>query len=173
MLVTRRAPLASTLSLALVLTVFAAVLGPGCGAALQSNEIRYTLHDAPTLVKDNGTIIVNKRQVGQILADGKVVDTRGRPLAWLRESDIRLRGGVVLDIREDAEGTVRLSRSAQEKANLVPVTYEVRKDGTMATTKGSRGLPVKGVQTSKNRRLVLLLLVLERNGIWPDHASKQ
>jgi len=167
MLVVHRASLLPRLLSVLVLAGSAGIAGSGCGAALQSNEIRYTLHEAPTLVKENGTVIVNKRQVGQVLTDGKVVDTRGRPLAWLGTNDIRLRGGIVLDIREDADGTVHLSKSAQEKAKLVPVTYEVRKDGTMASTKGARGLPVKGVQTSKNRRIVLLLLVLEQNRMWP------
>lgn len=149
--------------------VVASLIGAGCAsAALQSNEIRFSLNEAPILVKESGAIIVNKRQVGRLLADGKVVDSHNRPLAWLRDKDIRLRGGVTLEFREDAEGTVYLSETAQQKAQLKPVVYRIRTDGTMASTKNARGLPVRGAHTAKNRRIVLLLLLLSENSLWPS-----
>ena len=138
----------------------------GCGAALQSSEIKFTLHESPVLVKETGAIIVAKRQVGRALPDGKVVDSFKKPLAFLREDSIRIKGGIVVRIKEDSEGTVSLSKKALEKANLKPVRYSVRKNGTMASTKNARGIPIKGAHTVEKRRLILLLLLLTENEMW-------
>ena len=139
----------------------------GCStAALKSPEIRFELAETPVHVKESGAIIVNKRQVARLLEDGKVVDSMGRPVAWVREDSIRLKGGITIPIYRDREGTLSLSKAAQEKAGLKPVVHRVRKNGTMASTEKSRGTPVGGAHIEKNRRVILFLLVMSTNNRW-------
>lgn len=143
------------------------------GQALQSNEIRFELRESPVLVKETGTIIVDKRQVATLLPDGKVVDSHNKPLAWLRENNIRLRGGGNLQIQQTADGVMYLSKQALEAANLKPVAHHVRADGFMATTKNSRGVQIKGAKTDRVRRIVLLILLMDANDLWPQRADTQ
>lgn len=139
----------------------------GCSsAALKSNEIKFQLYESPVLVKETGAIIVAKRQVARVLEDGKVVDGNGRPMAWVREDSIRLKGGITVPFHVDAEGTLTLSKKAQEKADLKPVVHRLRKDGSMSTTKNARGVKVAGAHLEKNRRIVLFVLLMSTNNRW-------
>lgn len=145
----------------------ALAIATGCGSAvLKSNEINFEFRESRILVKESGAIIVDKRQVARVLEDGKVVDSKGRPLAWLRSDTIRLKGGITIPIHSDKDGTMILSRKAQERAELKPVVHRIRKDGTMASTKKSRGIAVAGAHTEHNRRVVLLLLLMSTNNRW-------
>jgi hypothetical protein len=137
-----------------------------CGGALQSPELRFSVADTAFLVRDSGAIIVAKRQVGSLQPGGKVVDNRGRVLAWVHGDSIRLRGGLTLPIRTDKDGAVYVPESAQEKAGLKPVAYRIRPNGTMAQTEGAQGVPIKGRMTPDRQRLTLLLLILDRNKRW-------
>jgi hypothetical protein len=137
-----------------------------CGGALQSQDLHFSMADTKFLVRDTGAIIVGKRQVGKLESDGKVLDSRGRVLAWLHEDSMRLRGGALLPIRRDKDGGVYVPVSAQEQAGLKPVAYRVRPNGTMAQTEGAQGVPIKGRMSPDRQRLVLLLLILSQNDRW-------
>lgn len=153
-----RLPLALSVSLAIIC---------GCStAAFKSNEIRFKLGESKVIVKETGAIIIGKRQVARLLEDGKVVDSNGRPMAWLRPDSVQLKGGINIPINRDGEGALSLSRKAQEKADLEPVVHRVKPDGTMASTKNSRGIEVAGAHLEKNRRIILLVLLMSSNDIW-------
>jgi hypothetical protein len=137
-----------------------------CGGALQSQDLRFAVADTKFLVRDTGAIIVGKRQVAKLASDGKLLDSRGRVLAWIHEDSVRLRGGVILPIRKDKDGTMYVPVSAQEQAGLKPVAYQVRANGTMAQTEGAEGVPIKGRMSPDRQRLVLLLLILSQNNRW-------
>lgn len=142
-------------------------ISAGCGGAvLKSNEIKFTLYESPILVKETGAIIVAKRQVARVLEDGKVVDGKGRPVAFVRDDGIRLKGGITIPFRVDQDGTLTLSRKAQEQADLKPVVHRLRTDGSMATTKNARGVMVDGAHTERNRRIILFVLLMSTNNRW-------
>jgi hypothetical protein len=149
--------------MALVLSV---CMLAACGAALTSRDIRFSVADTPFLMRDSGAIIIGKRQVGKVTTGGKVLDNRGRVLAWIHTDSIRLRGGVSLIFKEDAEGSVYIPESPQVAAGLKPVIYRIRKNGTMARTRGSLGAPVSGMLTPRSRRLILLVVLLSNNELW-------
>lgn len=137
-----------------------------CGGALRSQDLRFSLADTQFLVRDSGAIIVAKRQVGTLASGGKVLDNRGRVLAWIHEDSMRLRGGVTLPIRSDKKGATYVPVSAQESAGLKPVAHRIRPDGTMAQTEGAQGVPIEGRMSPERQRLVLLLLILSQNQRW-------
>lgn len=136
-----------------------------CGGALTSRELRFSIAETTFLVRESGAVIVAKRQVGTY-SNGKVVDNRGRVVAWVHGDSIRIRGGVTLPIRTDPDGGVYVPVSAQEKAGLDPMVYRIRANGTMAQTQGAQGVPIEGHMTPAKQRLVLLLMILTRNSRW-------
>jgi hypothetical protein len=137
-----------------------------CGGALQSQDLRFAVADTKFLIRDTGAIIAGKRQVAKLESESKLLDSRGRVLAWLHEDSMRLRGGVTLPIRKDSDGTVYVPVSAQEQAGLKPVAYRVRPNGTMAQTEGAQGVPITGRMSPDRQRLVLLVLILSQNNRW-------
>lgn len=139
----------------------------GCSAAiLQSREIRLNHGDTAILVRESGAVIVDKRQVGTIGEDGRLIDPRGRMLAWIHDNEIRLRGGASVPFARDPDGSVRIPEAAQVQAGLKPVKHRIRPNGTMAQTRNAAGIEVQGASTERNRRIILLVLLLTTNGLW-------
>lgn len=149
-----------------VLAVLAVTWLGACSQLITSPDIRFTAGETPVLVRETGAIIVARRQVGNVKPGGKIVDSRGRTLAFLHGNNVRLRGGIALTIKTDRDGSFHIPEDPQRQAGLTPVVYRVRPDGSMAQTRGAQGIPIKGPRTDDTRRLVLLILLLTANSMW-------
>ncbi len=144
----------------------------GCGSsAFQSRDLRFSPGGTKFFVRESGAIIVGKRQVGQIGKDGKIADSRGRILAWVHKATIRIRGGINLPISTDEKNSFYVPKSAQEKAGLKPVEYRIRDNATIARTRNSKGVPIKGLLSDARRRTILVILVLSENDLWDGPAK--
>jgi len=150
-----------------LVTAFGAVLATACGSVIpESGAIRVPYGDSEIRMLDTGAVIVGKRQVGTVRGDGKIVNSNGKLVAWVHEESIRLPGGASLPIDTDKEGTFYLPRTAQEQAQLEPITFRVRADGRLTRMEGARGVQIDGAHSAKNRRIVLALLLLTANKRW-------
>lgn len=144
-----------------------ALLVVGCsGAVFQAGDIEFERAGDKTTIRDEtGAIIVGKRHVGDVRGT-KIVNSKGQPLAFLYDDNVRLKGGIQLPIRSTADGTIFVPASAQEKAGLSPMRLRVRADGRVASTEGAQGLPSKGATTAAKRRQLLVVLLLTAHDMW-------
>ena len=139
-----------------------------CGAAiLQSKDIELTLGDTTIrVVDDTGAIIVGKRHVASVGSKGKIVNSRGQLVAWVRDDTIRLPGGASIPINKDTDGTLYLSESAQRDAGLEPIEYRVRPNGRLARSENVQGIETKGAHSAAARRTILAIVLLTQNDRW-------
>ena len=113
-------------------------------------------------LRNGGAVLVDGRQVASKSAEGKVVASDGRLLAWMHADGIRLPGGAEVPIKTDADGSYYLPEGAQREAGLEPVHARVRADGTLEE---SRLLRVENADSAEDRKRALLLLVLLANDL--------
>lgn len=142
-------------------------LAIGCtAAAFQSRDVELDKAGQKTRIRDDtGAIIVGKRQVGAV-RDGKIVNSRGQPLAFVYPDRVQLKGGAEVAIKVDAEGTMYLSEAEQTAAGLAPMSSRIRADGRVSSTAGAEGVPSTGTRSADKRRLLLVVLLLTANSLW-------
>lgn len=137
-------------------------------SSLATNRLVVEIDDVRKIsVRENGAVVFDKRVVARIDDRGKVSDTRGQLLAWLYDDNVRLRGGVVVQIRTGPKGELFLSRSAQEKASLVVATAQVSPDGRIVAAPGRvPTMRLEGDKSAKSRRIAVLLLFMLDNDMF-------
>ena len=135
-------------------------------AAFQSRDVELERGGQKFSIRDEtGAIIVGKRQVGKF-ADGKIVNSRGQPLAFVYDDYVQLKGGGQVAIKVDKEGAMYLPEGAQTEAGLTPIADRIRPDGRVASTEGAEGVPSKGTSSAGKRRALLVVLLITANSMW-------
>jgi hypothetical protein len=140
------------------------VLTLACGAGA-SQQIRLEHGDTRIQVGESGAVVIDSKRVGSV-RDRKIEDSSGKPLAFVRDTEIRLRGGKTVPIVVKKDGTTYLPVDPQRDADLRPVEQRIRADGRMAMTEGARGVEIQGAGSVENRRVILALLLLTENDMW-------
>lgn len=140
------------------------VLTLACGT-LASQQIQLQHGGTKIHVRESGAVIVGSKQVGYV-RDRKIEDSFGKPLAFIRDAEVRLKGGKTVPIVVKTDGTTYLPVEPQRDAGLRPVEQRIRPDGRMAVTEGARGVEIEGAGSAENRRIILALLLLTENDLW-------
>ena len=128
--------------------------------------------DRKISVRENGAILWDRGTPARIDERGRILDRDNKLIAWLRQDNIRLRGGKSIPIRTSQSGEVFLSHKAQRDAGFEVLEARVAGDGGIVPGEGRVAtMRIEGENSLQNRRLALLLLFMLRNDMLGDPAN--
>jgi hypothetical protein len=154
------------MKLRIVALAAAVAASSGCLPSFSKQQVKVEYRGKNYALKESGAIIVGGRQVAKRLDNGKVVAGK-TTVAWMHDDSVRIKGGVLIPFREDKDGTIHLSKSAQAEAELNEVTVHITADGKYTAKAGGTKIDIDGDPSAEQRRLLLVVLLVDANNLWP------
>lgn len=147
------------------------MLWTACGplTPTSGSEFRFHSNDSDIRVTESGAVIIGKRQVGSVDKDGRVTTSSKQIVAWVKPTEIRLKGGKVLRVRADKDDALYVPLTDQEAAGIKPEPRRIRKNGSVVQSQSATAGPkIIGSKSVRSRALALFILLSVRNDLWPQ-----